>query len=168
MTKDLYTTKDVKEVREILLKEQKGLDAITKKPTKKPCLDHRHDSEQLVRGVLDFTSNSFLGHVENAFKRRLEFCVDEPLSVILRACAQYLEDTSTEDRFRHPKWIKKCLTEFRKLSASTQNEVLKGLGSDTGKNPAERLKKFNELCLTRGIGFCTIRDVIKQNGGFVN
>ncbi len=65
MTEDLYSVSDVKRVRELLLKEQGGLDLLTKLeiPCKMAVLDHKHDINQFVRGVLHRQCNVVLGKI---------------------------------------------------------------------------------------------------------
>ena len=67
MIEDLYTVKDTKRIRELLLKNQRNKDSCTDLELlpKDSCLDHAHDSEQLVRGVLHRQVNSYIGKLEN-------------------------------------------------------------------------------------------------------
>jgi hypothetical protein len=60
---------------------QKGLCRICKRPMKKPCVDHCHDSKR-VRGLLCVSCNSGLG-----------FFYDSP--ELLREAIKYLERTKT-------------------------------------------------------------------------
>lgn len=161
MTQDLYTVADVKRVREALIKEQRGVCPVSKESLVKPCLDHAHDDYQLVRGVLSHGCNIFLGNIENAYKRRISWWLSIPLSELLRNIADYL-DKPEDCRFRHTGWLKKVQTEFNKLSAGNQNEVLKALSVKTGKNPKERKELFRKALLTREYDFSTILKTVLQ------
>jgi len=160
-TQDLYTTTDVKKVREALIKEQRGICLVSKENLVKPCLDHAHDDSQLVRGVLSHGCNIFLGTLENAYKRRISWWCKIPLPELLRNVADYLEKPE-DTRYRHTGWLKKVQTEFNKLSASEQNEVLKVLSDKTGKNPKERKELFRKIILTREHTFDSILKVLQQ------
>lgn len=146
-TKDLYTDKDIPEVRDLLLKEQKGLDPLTKTKVQNPCLDHLHDSECLVRGVLSRESNAFEGKVSGAFARYLRWWSDTSLPDVLRNLAEYYEK-GTDSRFRHPKWKDEIIKKFKGLKVKQKEELLLKLGFDPSKNDTERLKKLNKA-LTR-------------------
>lgn len=162
LPEDLFTPADVQRVRKILLERQEGKCAITGTPVVKPCLDHRHDEDQFVRGVLSHSINTFLGHVEGAYKRRVAWCLDIPLPELLRACAGYLEASEGFSEYRHVGWRKKLQTLFNKLTASEQNKVLKELIAQEGKNPAERKKFFKSLTADRELGYITISETIKR------
>lgn len=163
MTKDIYTAKELKTVREVLFKEQEGKDAITGIciPFEKSVCDHRHDSECLVRGVLHRSCNSALGRIENTFLRDLSWWYPLTISDFLRQAADYLENT-TDSRYRHNSFIKRLKTDFNKLNANQQKDVLKIFGVVEGGNINFRKKLFNEVVLDRENGFCYIRDVINQ------
>lgn len=168
-TVDLFTPKDVLEVRRILYKEQNGLDKLTKLPVefKDTHTDHSHDDEQLVRGVLFKQTNMVLGKIENLQARYL-YWFDGSLSEFLRLCADYL-DQEKDTRFRHPGWIKKVNTLFRKLNAANQNIALEQLGSHKGANPRQRLDLFSKVIQKKSHGFYSIRFVLdnllkEQNG----
>lgn len=162
MIEDLYTVKDVARVRELLLKQQNNLDACTllEMPIKQACLDHMHDDEQLVRGVLHRQVNSYIGKLENNFVRMLGWWYPNDLPTFLEQAANYLRREPLP--FRHPHWQKKVKTLFNSLSASQQNEVLSQLESPQGSNPAKRKELFSKIILTRTLGYETIRDVINQ------
>lgn len=151
-TKDLYTTTDIKKVREILVKEQNGLDPVTKLPLQTPCLDHRHNLESLVRGVLSRQVNVYIGKLENNYKMYIKYWCDIPLPDILRNIADYL-DKPEDTRYRHTGWLKRIQTEFNKLSSNEQNGALNELSGKTGKNPKERKELFRKILLTREYSF---------------
>ena len=167
MTEDLYTASDIKRVREFLLAEQNNKCAalgIPIKPDRTPVLDHKHDDEQLVRGVLEREVNAFTGVIENAHKRYLRYWLPTPLPDVLRSVASYLERSEgiPDRRFRHNHWIKKLQTKFNALSSKQQDKVLLQLGSGPGKNLADRNAKFAKVVLDRSLGYDTISQVIKS------
>ena len=166
-TEDLYTTSDVKRVREFLLQEQGNKCAalgIPIKPDRTPVLDHFHNDEQLVRGVLEREVNAFLGVIENANKRYLRYWLPTPLPEVLKALAGYLErsEATSDRRFRHNGWLKKVKVWFNKLQAKKMDEVLVQLGSSPGKNLVDRKAKFAKVVLDRSLGYDTISQVIKS------
>lgn len=167
MTEDLYTTSDIKRVREFLLAEQNNKCAalgIPIKPGRTPVLDHFHNDEQVVRGVLEREVNAFLGVIENANKRYLRYWLPTPLPEVLRALAGYLErsEATPDRRFRHNGWLKKVKVWFNKLPAKKMDEVLLQLGSSPGKNLVDRKAKFAKVVLDRSLGYDTISQVIKS------
>lgn len=167
MTEDLFTTKDTARVRELLYNEQKGLDLLTGLPLdKSKCvLDHRHDDEQFVRGVIHRSVNAALGRIENTWLRDLSWWYTEDLSTFLRKTADYLE-RPIDTRYRHPDaFNKKLKVSFNKLSASQMKEVLKHFNKPEGANLVERKKLFNEIILTKLYGYEIIRNVINQAKG---
>ena len=166
-TEDLYTAKDTARIRELLFNEQNGLDLLTGLPLDKSklVLDHRHDDEQFVRGVIHRSVNSALGRIENTWLRDLSWWYPESLSTFLRKAADYL-DRPVDTRYRHPDAINKRLkVQFNKLNATQQNQVLVALGSTEGSNPSKRKELFAKIVLTRGIGYDTIRNVINDVKG---
>lgn len=162
MTTDLYNTKDTTRVRELLLKEQQGNCACTdlEIPPKTACLDHVHNSECFVRGVLHRQVNSYIGKCENNYVRMIKWWYPGKLPDLLRQVADYLEDTENKSEYRHPSWIKSLKVSYNKLSASQQNKVLELLGSETGSNPKTRKELFSKLVLTRSLGYEIISNVI--------
>ena len=167
MTESLYTPSDVKRVRDSLLKEQGGKCAILGDipEGRTVALDHNHfHQEQLVRAVLEREINAYCGIAENAYRRHLAYWVNEPIWVILRKVADYLEyhKDSPEKRYRHPAWRTKIRTAFNKLNAEHQNIVLESLLGKTGKNPAHRKKLFSEVTSDRKLCYTTIFQSIQQ------
>jgi len=167
VTKDLYNPKDVKETREILATEQDNLDSITGIPLSqgRAVLDHAHDDEQLVRGVLLHEVNSFVGKLENAHKRHINYWLkDRTLAQLLRQVANYLEKPK-DLRYRHNGWIKKINTWFNALSESQKKFVLRELGQPEGSNVKERKALFQKSLLTKQFSFDTIRTIINTAKG---
>jgi hypothetical protein len=164
LTKHLYTTADVKQVREQLLKEQNNLDKCTGLviPDKQAVLDHSHSS-QYVRGVLHRQANAALGKIEHIYTRFLSYWYEGTLQDFLRQVADYL-DKEHDFRFLHPGWLKRVKADYNKLSAKAKDAVLIQLGSKTGKNDIERKALFSAILLTKQHTFDIISDAIrKQN-----
>lgn len=164
MSEDLYTTKDITRIRELLFKEQNGLDLLTGLPLdKSKCvLDHAHDDEQFVRGVIHRSVNSALGRIENTWLRDLSWWYPESLSAFLRKAADYL-DRPVDTRYRHPDAINKRLkVQFNKLSSKQQNFVLESLCNEIRGNPKERKELFAEIVLDRSLGYARIVAVINE------
>lgn len=160
VTEDLYTTKDVKRVREKLTEEQDNLCAITglEIPPKQHCLEHAHDNQQYVRGVAHRQSNAALGKFENVYTRYLSYWYPGKLSDFLRQCAAYLEQLP-DTRYRHPGWIKKIQTLFNSLTESQKESILQALNS-TGKNSKERKEAFKKIVLSREHSYEKLRELI--------
>lgn len=164
MTQDLYTATDLKKVRELLLEDQGGKCAILgidiKAEGRTAVLDHAHDEEQYVRGVLEREINAFVGATENAYRRHLGYWLPTPLPDVLRAVAAYLERPS-DTRYRHNGWIRKLRVKFNKLSSSKQNLVLQSLCGKQGSNPAARKKLWSAIVKDRNLGYNTILETLK-------
>lgn len=164
MTEDLYTAVDIKRVRENILKEQNGKCAILDiqiRPERTPVLDHVHNDEQFVRGVLEREINAFLGVTENAYKRFLGYWQDKPLPDVLKACAAYLE-RPVDTRYRHNHFLKKLKTKFNALSSKQMKFVLETFGKADGKNAVERKKIFTDIILDRSLGYERIKDALDK------
>jgi len=161
MNKDLYTTKDVQEVRQELLQKQKNIDPITKQviPEKQAVLDHDHKT-QFVRAVLSRQCNVVLGKLENMWTRYLSWWYTGTLPEFLRGCADYLEKEQPQD-YVHPAWIKKAKTEFNKLSEGAKDRALKNLSSIAGKNSTERKKLFEKVIKSKRFTFREILEALK-------
>ena len=162
MTTDLYTTKDVETVRNQMLKDQKGIDPITKEPIKanQAVLDHCHDSQK-VRATISRQSNSWEGLVFNAYKRCMSWYTDKPLSELLRNLADYLEQDYSKNP-NHPGWLKKVKTEFNKLSEGAKDRALINLGSTVGKNSKERKALFDKVIKSKRFTFKEILELLKN------
>lgn len=162
---DLYTAKDTARIREYLLKQQENLDACTllEIPQKQACLDHLHDSEQLVRGVLHRQVNAYIGKLENNYIRMLAWWYPNDLPTFLEQAADYLRRKPLP--YRHPNWIAKLKVEFNKLNSKQMKQVLEHFGYADGKNLKERKGVFTKIVLDRSTGFDTIKAVIEQAKG---
>lgn len=161
---DLYTAADVKAVRELLIKEQDQLCAMTGVPTaiKDFHLDHAHDNEQLVRGALHKQSNMCLGKIENLAVRYLNYWYPHGLPNFLRKAADYLEK-HPDERWRHNGWIKRVQIMFNRLPEPAKKKVLLKLGiNPTGNNSVERKKLFQSALLTRAYGYNKLKTVIQK------
>lgn len=161
-TEDLYNIADVRRVREMLEKEQKGKDKMTDLsiPDKQAVLDHNHDT-MYVRGVLHRQSNAALGKIENIWTRYLSYWYPHDLPTFLEQAAEYIRRPDDE-RWYHPHWVKKINTEFNKLKESDKDKVLELMELDKGKNGAERKKLFQQGILTREYGYDILCDFINQ------
>lgn len=163
MTETLYNTSDIARVRQLLLAEQNGLDALTGLPIEpgKAVLDHCHES-QYVRAVLDRQTNACEGRITNAFNRYLVWTYPHSLPIFLRKMADYLEK-EVPKQYVHPKWQKKILTQFNKLKSSEKDEVLCRMDGEESKNDAERRKQFKSKILTRLYDYDTITNYINES-----
>ena len=160
MNEDLYTPADIKRVRDEMVKSQNGIDPILNEPFKEPpALDHDHTSQH-VRAALNRNTNAFEGLVTNAHKRCLQWLTDKPLPDILRNLASYLErDYSTNPR--HPAWIKRVTTDFNKLKAQQQINVLQRMQVTAGGSAAVRKEQFVKALKTKAYGFDIIKEYLK-------
>ena len=158
----LYTTNDVKGVREKLYKEQGGIDLITglEIPDKQAVLDHCHDS-QFVRAVLHRQTNAVLGKIENLEMRFLSWWYDGTLSDFLRGCADYL-DKEHEQKYLHPAFIKKLQVQFNKLNEKQKQNVLLHFNEEKGCNGTQRKLIFKKFILKRTHSMDEILEVIMK------
>ena len=165
MTRSLYSTKDVQEVRQLLTQEQRGLDRLTGLliEDKQYCLDHCH-STMKVRGVLNRQSNSALGVFENVYKRYLGYWYPHDLQTFLRSSADYL-DKKEDTRYYHPAWQKKIVTLFNRLTTKQQDTVLQYFNQPKGSNSVQRKESFKKVISDKSLGFDVIRNVILQVKG---
>ena len=162
-TKDLYNAKDKTLVRELLLKEQMNKCALTGLPLDKSqsVLDHAHDDDMFVRGVISRQSNSLLGVIENGWKRYTQWWYTGTISDFLRQCAQYLEK-KPNSRYRHDHWLKKAQTMFNTLSEGDKKAVLEALGKSQGGNSTERKKLFKSALMTRNFTYEQVKQMINE------
>lgn len=160
-TETLYTTADVARTRQKLLKEQGGMDALTglEIPPKQAVCDHNHRT-QYVRGILHRQSNAVLGRIENMWTRYLAYWYEGTLSDFLRKAADYLEKPD-DTRYVHPGWIKRVTTDFRKLKAKEQLDVLAELGYNAVK-PNDRVVTFQKAIKSKKFSFEQIRGFINE------
>lgn len=157
----LYTPTDVRNTREKMLKEQKGIDPVLKQPLKltDAVLDHDHQSQH-CRAVLHRQTNAFEGLVFNAYRRCLEWSSSIPLPQVLRGLADYLEQDYTANPY-HPGWIKRVETDFKALNANRQRHVLARMNASTeGANASARVAAFKSAVLLREFRYAKIRHFI--------
>lgn len=150
----LVTQKHIKEVRDRFHAGQKGVDPITGEPIPKTAvvLDHDHET-QIARAALHRQSNAFEGKVLNAFKRYIAPYFDVSIDTALQNLISYWKTAPTIEAY-HPGWIKKTLTEFRKLNEKQKNKVLAEFRVATkAKNSKARVEAFNKFLKTRAISF---------------
>lgn len=166
MTVELYNAKDKEKVRDKLLQEQGNRCALTNLPLDKTLsvLDHRHDDEMFVRGVISRASNSLLGVIENGYKRYMVWWFPGTLPDFLRQCAVYLEKPK-DTRYRHDQWLSKCSTMFNSLKEQEKKDTLEKLSQPTGRNATEREVLFRKALLTRKFSYNTVKDLIHQKKG---
>lgn len=159
MIKDLYTPKDVKEIREQFLKVQGNFDPVLFQPLKASdsCLDHDHTS-QLCRGALHKQSNTFEGLVFNAYKRCISWLSDDSLPSVLRRLASYLESQPAIKAY-HPAWIKRVVVDFKKLPVKKQNLILVRIGLTPESNAVKRVKQFKAGIMKRNIGYELAKEI---------
>lgn len=162
MTSELYTTTDVKRIREQLLKEQQGIDLLTGEVIAQgqAVTDHNHKT-QYVRGVISRQANAVLGKIENLWTRYLSYWYNGTLPEFLRQCADYLERPE-DTRYVHPAWVKRVTIDFCKLNVKGQTAVLHTLGTTQGKNAAERKKLFDKAIKTKQFTYQYIAALIQQ------
>lgn len=160
-TQDLFNVKDVKEVRELLVREQEQYDKLTLSlmHPSQYVLDHDHQN-LFVRGVLNRATNSMVGKIENAFNRYIRHWYNGTISNFLRQCATYLE-RPPDTRYRHPQWQKQLKVQFNKLTEGQKRLLLEALGSVDGKNGKERKALFAKIILNRDLGYEFINEKLK-------
>ena len=161
MTKNLYTPKDVREIREQFLVAQDNFDPILFQPLKvsDSCLDHDHTT-QLCRGALHKQSNAFEGLVFNAYKRCIGWLSEDSLPNTLRRLAAYLEATPKIKAY-HPAWIKRVTIDFKKLDSKSQEKVLKEIDSTLGSNAKQRVELFRKKVTKEKIGYEKVSSILK-------
>lgn len=160
-TKDLYTTADIAKVRALLTKEQNNKSAMTGLPLDRAVVDHLHDSEQLVRAVINSSENVALGRIEGLYARYVGYWYEGTYPEFLRLVADYIE-RGVDRRYRHNMWLSKVKTLFNSLKEGNKDKVLIELGSTAGKNGAERKKLFSKVVLNKELGYNKIVLVIKK------
>lgn len=164
MTRSLYTPSEIKEIRDKLVKQQKGIDPILKEPFCEVVVtDHDHGTQH-VRAALNRNTNAFEGLVANAYKRCLSWLTDKPLPEVLRNLADYLEQDYSNNPY-HTGWMKRVSTDFGTLKSTQQDNVLVALGQHKGKNLVERKKLFLKAIKTKQFGYDIIRSIINEQKG---
>jgi len=160
-TQDLFTAKDIADIRSLLTKEQNSASAMTGLPLTNACLDHLHDDEQLVRAVINSKENVALGRIEGLYARYVGYWYEGTYPEFLRLIADYIE-RGVDRRYRHNGWLAKVTTKFCALKESSKDSVLIELGSTCGKNALERKKNFSKALMTRKFSYNQIMDLIKK------
>jgi hypothetical protein len=89
-----------------------------------PALDHNHDTG-MVRGAIDGETNAFVGRIENAYKRLSLDVRQKPLPEMLRAVANFLDQSDTD--VLHPVGARDNIKRFRNSPKDKQLELLEGL-----------------------------------------
>jgi hypothetical protein len=168
-TTDLYSQKDVNKVREQLYKEQnrKCLCTDLEIPEDACVLDHSHDDQQYVRGVLHRQVNAAIGKIENLYVRMLSFWYPYDLPTFLKQVAEYLSKKEPDTRYRHPGWLKKVSTKFCKLNAQQQLQILQQLteGNPGTKNISQRKALFIKLIRQRKLPAAKIYELLEKASG---
>lgn len=159
----LHTSTDLLKIRRQLFDKQEGVDPILdeKIDYKDSVLDHDH-STQHCRAALHRQTNAFEGLVTNAHKRCLGWLTDKSLPDILRSLADYLEKDFSKNPY-HSGWIKKCLTEFSKLNAAGQKNVLKKLEVSVEGNAASRKLALKKAIVKGKLEYLPIKKLIADN-----
>lgn len=116
-----------------------------------PCVDHDHKTG-MVRGVVSMEGNTFLGRVENSF-RRFGTSSSIGLPSILRNMADYLEKECTN--ILHPVGLKQLSGRFRRLPVEDQLFALKKLGAKKSEikactNSKHRTALYRKLITNHG------------------
>ena len=117
--------KDIKEIREKLQKEQKGICPICKKKIKRPVLDHDHTKRVkgtgLCRQVICSSCNVFLAKIEN---NAVRYSVSkQELPFVLLNISEYLLKPHT--KYIHPS-EKKPQPQIKKTCFNRLNKVYQG------------------------------------------
>ncbi len=115
-----------------------------------PCVDHNHVSG-MVRGVISMEGNTFLGRVENSF-RRFGTSSELSLSEVLRNIADYLDQGDTD--YLHPVGLKQLASRFNRLVLEDQVFALKMLKAKKSEikactNSKQRTSLYRKL-ITNG------------------
>jgi hypothetical protein len=146
----LNNAKDIAELRKKLLKEQKGIDPITKEKITAGVLDHSHLLGN-CRQTLQREVNSFEGKVYNAYARYIRHLTKKSLPEILRNLADYLEKDYSHMPI-HSTELSKDVKKYLRLSAKEQKDILiKYYESTEIDNAKKRAKAFRELLKTEKI-----------------
>ncbi len=116
-----------------------------------PCVDHNHDTG-MVRGVVSMEGNTFLGRVENSFKR-FGTASTAGLPKILRNMADYIEKGDTE--YLHPVGLRQLASRFKRLAVEDQEFALKKMGAKKSEinsciNSKGRAKLYRKLITNHG------------------
>ena len=117
----------------------------------KPCVDHNHVTG-MVRGVISMEGNTFLGRVENSF-RRFGTSSDAGLPSILRNMADYIERGDTD--YLHPVGLRQLASRFKRQTVEEQEVTLKKLKAKKSEinacnNSKERTALYRKLITNHG------------------
>ena len=161
-TIELYNAKDTTAVREKLLLDQNFTCKLTglEIPAKQAVLDHAHDDNQYVRGVLHRQANASLGKIENIWTRYLSWWYPNDLPTFLRQCADYIEKDHGST-YRHPDWLKRIQSRFNALPEGAKENVLT-LMQTSGKNATQRKLEFRKALLTKEFDYVTVKQWIEK------
>lgn len=140
----LKNSADAGVYRKKLLKEQNGIDPITKELVKDAVLDHCHFDEQRCRGVLQREVNSWEGKVQNSFNRYMRHLTDKPLPEMLRNLADYLEQDCSNKLIHHTA-LTVDVNKFKRLPATEQKKILLSYDLEPGPNQKKRSLQIRKL-----------------------
>lgn len=84
-------------------------------------LDHNHHTG-MVRGVIHRQSNSWLGKIENSWKR-FGSCASVDLSSALKNVCKYIDKGDMD--YLHPKGLRQIISRFNRSSKEEQINILK-------------------------------------------
>jgi hypothetical protein len=106
----------------------------------------------MVRGVVSMEGNTFLGRVENSF-RRFGTSSDVGLARILRNMADYLDKGDTE--YMHPVGLRQLASRFKRLTVDDQEFALKKMGAKKNEikactNSKHRTVLYRKLITNHG------------------
>ncbi len=140
----LKNSKEAGTYRNKLLKEQGGIDPITKEKVKDAVLDHAHFGEQRCRAVLQRECNSWEGKVQNSFNRYMKHLTDKPLAEVLRNLADYLEADNSDKPIHHTALTLDVKKVMRK-PANEQKKIIESFGLESGPNAKKRSLQVRKL-----------------------
>jgi hypothetical protein len=106
----------------------------------------------MVRGVISMEGNTFLGRVENSFKR-FGTSSEIGLSKILRNMADYLD--KGDKKILHPVGLKQLVGRFKRLVVADQEFALKAMGAKKSEikacnNSRDRSTLYRKLITNYG------------------
>ena len=149
----------VSEYRKVMLHAQGGKCAFCGQDCKKPCLDHAHMEpyKEKIRGVICNWCNIAIGKLENARVRTGTSW--EEFYKTFHKVWEYVHGVSMDEEYEnadwHPSKRKSEVTEFRKMKALEQYDVLTNMMDDDSKvwptqfyqtkNATERVALFKKL-----------------------
>lgn len=164
----LFSVQDITRVRELLYKEQKGIDPILKETIalSGSVLDHSHITQR-CRAVLHRQSNSWEGLVFNSYRRCMQWLTEKPLPELLRNLADYYEDTERVEHTMpyHTGFIKRLCTDFASLNEAGKKDVLQCMNQPQGNNATERKALFRKALLTKEFTYEDTRNLINETKG---